>query len=111
MRLGLSSAPHAQPGHVALPPSPPNRSFGEAMSEPCKCDTAPEVLDGITPEAHEALHRRIVELVEAIRHAAELYGKPTGYRPSKGRWSMNTSIGFETRFENLVRIARKEKPR
>jgi hypothetical protein len=48
---------------------------------------------------------RIAELVQAVEYAAELYAKPTAYRTSKGKWSMNTSIGFETRFEELVELA------
>ena len=42
------------------------------------------------------------ELIRYVKVAAELYARPTAYRTSKGTWSMNTSIGFETRFEALV---------
>ena len=45
------------------------------------------------------------DLIAAVEYAAELYAKPTAYRTSKGTWSMNTSIGFETRFEMLVEKA------
>jgi hypothetical protein len=48
---------------------------------------------------------RCLALEEAVKYVAELYAKPTAYRTSKGAWSMNTSIGFETRFEELVELA------
>ncbi len=49
-------------------------------------------------------------LIAAVEYAAELYSKPTAYRTSKGTWSLNMSIGFETRFEMLVAKAEAMKP-
>jgi hypothetical protein len=49
-----------------------------------------------------AMRADLEELIKAVECSAELYAKPTAYRTSKGAWSMNTSIGFETRYEELV---------
>ena len=53
----------------------------------------------------EKAEAMLAEIRKAVLYADELYVKPTGWETSKGKWSSNMSIGFETRFEMLRDLA------